>query len=605
MQQEEDARLTWLYNQVPVALLNCSVKCNIYQTGSRVYGTATDTSDYDFFVIISDAHYKMLNAIPPCESWQQQYAGKTTSEEYQCLYFGNVNLNIYSAKQFDAHLQKNWLQAIACLCLPKQFVWKCDFAFEYAVNFRKLGMSVIGEAGKHYEMARRKWHEGVHAAKKLIVHSIRDFLYGMQVAQKNKIDDFGAANSFYYEIMALTDTSFEYYDKRYHDYYEKLKMQFNAMVLKTSKSNKQAYYDNTCHTMALLEAHGLECGLSLLHQMYGLVVTHVQQLVHVTSAPDCLTCHTPVIECTGMVIDTQLSLLCYPPKRLLEYNMHDAPDVDWPSVILTPHHVGVWVTLFYATNTWRICTEKSLSCNEPFLNSSITVDTQFWNLWNFYKYSIPIDSSLCYTFHLTEKDLYFIGARNLTSKAEVCNLIETASLYNWHLAPQIEVPCTCFEHVCELAYAMDARTSAGILIQDKNMIRTLVPAPQHFAYMQLQYPYSKHAIIAMQELIRSNPTVVYPEIFNNYPLYLHLQQEYLANCTLLQQIWDQLEPITNSKAYATQLDAGCKALPTRFKSVNVMKLFHFMKQRLPGVKSIVQGLRYKRLKDVAPLFCDK
>ncbi|KAL9641530.1 hypothetical protein ABK040_013451 [Willaertia magna] len=148
---------------------------NIYQFGSRVYGTAHENSDYDFFIIISDSFYQQLkyhynylqninlidinnlqkeniemnkiielNHYVFKEQWitkdKLNNIDKNVQEdnfskmgiEFQKLSFTTNNItieiNLYNYSSFLKRLKKkNWLQSLMCYFLPIKFVWKCDF----------------------------------------------------------------------------------------------------------------------------------------------------------------------------------------------------------------------------------------------------------------------------------------------------------------------------------------------------------------------------------------------------------------------------------------------------------------------------------------------
>jgi predicted nucleotidyltransferase len=179
---------------------------NIYLTGSRVYGTNTEKSDYDFYIIVSDEYFKKI-------SKKNSNLGE---EEYECLYFGDdINVNLYSKSLFQRKLNENWLQSLMCVYSEKENCLMRKFEFEFEIYFRKLGRSVIGEAGKHYEMARRKWdQENPYQSEKYLIHSFRDFMFGIQIAKDFKIVDYKCANDLYFEIM---DESLSFHSNQRND----------------------------------------------------------------------------------------------------------------------------------------------------------------------------------------------------------------------------------------------------------------------------------------------------------------------------------------------------------------------------------------------------
>jgi hypothetical protein len=153
---------------------------NVYQSGSRVYGTATPDSDYDFYVIITDEHFKTLDQLykqrktqnltdilPFDGQWTEfKYEDQIDSGEgYKCLYVNDaqlsININLYSKSTFITKLEGNWLQSLMIIYSPPKHIWRSDFkdkisADQVPIYYQRLIVSVVGEAGKHFDMAKRK-----------------------------------------------------------------------------------------------------------------------------------------------------------------------------------------------------------------------------------------------------------------------------------------------------------------------------------------------------------------------------------------------------------------------------------------------------------------
>lgn len=238
--------------------------CNVYQFGSRVYGTAREDSDYDFFVIIHDNLYEWLNLNykRDCKEernhhefenqWivvhndEEDKTRKTNDaldegklmemtkdgREFQCLTLWckrtgfEVNVNLFKHSSFRKRLKHNWLQALMCVNMESKFVWRVDFPelnICYKIYLRRLVVSGITEAGGHFRLAKKYWSDksnNHYRSKKYIAHTFRDLLLVRQLINHCKIVDYSEANNIYYDLLNRQFENDEQFERRnqYHDH---------------------------------------------------------------------------------------------------------------------------------------------------------------------------------------------------------------------------------------------------------------------------------------------------------------------------------------------------------------------------------------------------
>lgn len=323
----------------------------------------------------------------------------------------SINVNLYRFSQFHNRLQANWLQALMCVYLPMEsFVWQSDFEqldpSRVRVMYRKLAFSVIAEAGKHFQMARRKWgvcHNNCNSSsrsssgcaedsvedidrdtpnyleKKYIVHALRDVLLGIQIARNERIDDYSCANQYFYEIVSCERTDWDHYQRTYYPLYQRLKDEFNSLVDKPCVIGGEDASDDTDHkrtsphpnyTLVYLNnvsklnrrhshPHDLsdeEYALDVLNRHFSINCTPVNNMTRAyhlaaqvgESSKMCII----AIECCGLVVQwngTEWFLRCAVPPAICEYNYHYAPKIDYSTVrVKARKSCGVFeVILFY------------------------------------------------------------------------------------------------------------------------------------------------------------------------------------------------------------------------------------------------------------------
>jgi predicted nucleotidyltransferase len=137
-------------------------KYNIYLTGSRIYGTNNENSDYDFWVIVKKDYFIKLkkkfillnndeennnnnNDNKKIKITEKNNDNK--NEFYECIYLNNnININLYEKKLFKKNLKNNNLQSLMSYFSEENNILKLDFSFKnkFSIKYRKLGRSVIG-----------------------------------------------------------------------------------------------------------------------------------------------------------------------------------------------------------------------------------------------------------------------------------------------------------------------------------------------------------------------------------------------------------------------------------------------------------------------------
>jgi hypothetical protein len=162
-------------------------------------------------------------------------------EGYRCLYVPgaiDINMNLYNQSTFLQKLNDTWLQALMCIYLPQEHILRHDIqelAPENITIFhKKLARSVAAESDKHFRMAKRRWKkEADHrTGKKMLIHTLRGLLFGIQIVQHERITDYTAANELYHEIMAQQDDDWNFYETKYKQQYHSLRDHFVKILLK-------------------------------------------------------------------------------------------------------------------------------------------------------------------------------------------------------------------------------------------------------------------------------------------------------------------------------------------------------------------------------------
>eukprot|EP01130_Rhizamoeba_saxonica_P008385 TRINITY_DN3385_c0_g2_i4.p1 TRINITY_DN3385_c0_g2~~TRINITY_DN3385_c0_g2_i4.p1 ORF type:complete len:244 (+),score=42.80 TRINITY_DN3385_c0_g2_i4:17-748(+) len=179
--------------------IDVSQVINVYQYGSRVYGTYTDNSDYDICIVVSDQ----------CEVTDQN----NTNE-----YLG-VDINMYTHSQFIKVIQEHHVPAIEVIYSPPQTIMRCTFDYipEFTLDLATLRTTVSKISNMCMGYAKILWikENEYLKSKKNIIHGIRYTMFGIQLATNGEIHDYSCANELYYQIQQEEEQEWSFYQTKY------------------------------------------------------------------------------------------------------------------------------------------------------------------------------------------------------------------------------------------------------------------------------------------------------------------------------------------------------------------------------------------------------
>ncbi len=183
---------------------------NIYQYGSRVYGTTHKASDWDFIILVNH---------------------KTRDQFSDNL----VNVFFYTPKEFEKKLNDHEITMLECFFLPDENKWKETLKFSFSVNKAKLRMSLSAKADHSWSKAGKKLtvekDYDLPVGKKSLFHAMRIITFGCQLADEGSITNYRACNELFNQIWYKYDKWSELYDT-YKQQYNELKSKFRIAAPK-------------------------------------------------------------------------------------------------------------------------------------------------------------------------------------------------------------------------------------------------------------------------------------------------------------------------------------------------------------------------------------
>lgn len=152
---------------------------NIYVFGSRVYGTTSVDSDWDFIMVAN------------------------TPNSNQEIRSGNFNIHVVTEEQFLKNLKDHHSSTVEAFFTPSQFRLQEEVKFNWSPNIPSLRHSFSHISSNSWVKCKKKMDQGdYYIGVKSLFHSLRIPMFGIQIAKTGHIYDFTVANSIYDRIMS-------------------------------------------------------------------------------------------------------------------------------------------------------------------------------------------------------------------------------------------------------------------------------------------------------------------------------------------------------------------------------------------------------------------
>lgn len=152
---------------------------NIFLFGSRVYGTASDKSDYDIIMVAN-------NSVESTEIKHPIY-----------------NIHIYTPDKFKEDLDWHRINNIECILAPEWAKLKEDIKYELSIDSNKLRHSISHISSNSWVKSKKKLTIGdideYQVGVKSLFHSIRIPMFASHIIKYGNID-YSCANYIWDQI---------------------------------------------------------------------------------------------------------------------------------------------------------------------------------------------------------------------------------------------------------------------------------------------------------------------------------------------------------------------------------------------------------------------
>ncbi len=182
---------------------------SVFSYGSRVYGTNTENSDYDFIVVTED---------------NKEYLDSYGTAD------GIVNCSVYSRETFLEFVKQQKIQILECLFLDDDKILLNSEIWNFELDLMLLRKNISSSSSNSWVKAKKKLIDGeIYIAQKSLFHSLRIPVFGKQIAAKGKIYDYSEANYIWEEIKGL-DTDWDLWKSKFQNFRNSTLTEFRLLL---------------------------------------------------------------------------------------------------------------------------------------------------------------------------------------------------------------------------------------------------------------------------------------------------------------------------------------------------------------------------------------
>jgi predicted nucleotidyltransferase len=160
---------------------------NIYQFGSRVYGTNTEKSDYDFIIVVNSAEISKIDGL----------------EFFIDSNF--INVTIYSKDHFQQKIDEHEISCLECLYIDEIYKFE-TIKFNFVLNLQTFRHSISSKCSNSWSVANKKLtvENDIKRSLKSIFHVFRIYDFAIQLIETNSIN-FKTKNHLHKELFEIPE----------------------------------------------------------------------------------------------------------------------------------------------------------------------------------------------------------------------------------------------------------------------------------------------------------------------------------------------------------------------------------------------------------------
>eukprot|EP01125_Pyxidicula_operculata_P020836 TRINITY_DN781_c0_g3_i1.p1 TRINITY_DN781_c0_g3~~TRINITY_DN781_c0_g3_i1.p1 ORF type:complete len:208 (+),score=2.85 TRINITY_DN781_c0_g3_i1:24-647(+) len=184
-----------------------------YLTGSRLYHTNHENSDFDYVVVTRSITCQLSN------------------DKFDAM--------VFREQEFIEMIKKHNLVALECIWSGPEYTIfeRKSYVNEFRIHLPSLRSYISENTSYSWVRAKKKLivpeDFNPYRAKKTLWHAFRVLYYGIQIAKFHKLVDYQESNFLYHEIMSADTTIWSDYEHKYKKMWNQLKTQFRCLAALT------------------------------------------------------------------------------------------------------------------------------------------------------------------------------------------------------------------------------------------------------------------------------------------------------------------------------------------------------------------------------------
>lgn len=394
---------------------------NVYHWGSRVYGTHTPKSDYDF-VIVTSHNTKEENL--PLVLGKPKVNAEEIDKPYPMYDDEFINCIFIPLENWKFMLWTHKHEALECYFLPPRFKLLETAQIPFELDYEVLRRTVAVESKVRWRTAERQFVEvSEYTGRKFLFHSLRYRIFAMHLIREGKLIDYSIANELWERIKAheggwnqlvkdftpdLQQLREEFHQQRhYFGFYgtSETKRHFLSAVIGRSSpivpdTLPSSFGSSSLETLRQLSEKGFDSLLSS-HSLTAVSHSRFPSLVLFRTSWYSQ-CNSQVEkECggSGLLVDLLSGkVVQWGLPHISHWDETDplAPQLEMP-LKAYPHLDGLYACLYSFEGQWFL--SNGVEPDEPQVTiafkdeTPLVFSTAFWALWNKLGYSLPSDRS--------------------------------------------------------------------------------------------------------------------------------------------------------------------------------------------------------------------
>lgn len=226
--------------------------CVCYRRGSFLYGTYVEgISDDDYIVVVGDIYKDFLSQYP-----RGIFQGTETETvkliEPDCFGYNedriiNRDYEFVCESDFIKMIEDNDIVALEAIFLPENLAYGAATLYREYFNHFKLDKWKLRENVSH--ICSNSWVKckkkltvekdyNLRIAQKSLFHSLRIYMFGIQIAEQGKIVDYQCAKDLWKEIENAENPTWEYYKEKYQPMFNSLRSRLVELCPKPEEKFK-------------------------------------------------------------------------------------------------------------------------------------------------------------------------------------------------------------------------------------------------------------------------------------------------------------------------------------------------------------------------------